>query len=79
MPNGSAYNPQLEVNMKYRIALHKSEEGYSVSVPGLAGCWSQGATEQEALDNIRDAIREYLSVVEEQLQGEEFRDIEVTV
>jgi predicted RNase H-like HicB family nuclease len=65
--------------MKYRIALHKSEEGYSVSVPGLAGCWSQGATEQEALDNIRDAIREYLSVVEEQLQGEEFREIEVTV
>ena len=65
--------------MKYRIALHKSEEGYSVSVPGLAGCWSQGGTEQEALDNIRDAIREYLSVVEEQLQGEEFREIEVTV
>ena len=65
--------------MKYRIALHKSEEGYSVSVPGLAGCWSQGTTEQEALDNIRDAIREYLSVVEEQLQGEEFREIEVSV
>ncbi len=34
--------------MKYRIALHKSEEGCSVSVPGLPGCWSQGATEQEA-------------------------------
>ena len=52
--------------MKYRIALHKSEEGYSVSVPGLPGCWSQGATEQEAMENIRDAIREYLSVVDEQ-------------
>lgn len=61
--------------MKYRIALHKSEEGYSVSVPGLAGCWSQGTTEQEALDN----IREYVSVVEEQLQGEELREIEVSV
>ena len=35
--------------MKYRIALHKSEEGYSVSVPGLPGCWSQGATEDEAM------------------------------
>jgi predicted RNase H-like HicB family nuclease len=35
--------------MKYRIALHNSEEGYSVSVPGLPGCWSQGATEQEQL------------------------------
>lgn len=65
--------------MKYRIALHKSDEGYSVSVPGLPGCWSQGASEQEALDNIRDAIREYLSVVNEQLRGEEVREIEVAV
>ncbi len=51
--------------MKYKIALHQSDEGYSVSVPGLPGCWSQGVTEQEALENIRDAIREYLSVIEE--------------
>ena len=63
--------------MKYRIALHKSEEGYSVSAPGLPGCWSQGTTEQEAMENIRDAIREYLSVVEEQLRGEDIREIEV--
>ena len=63
--------------MKYRIALHKSEEGYSVSVPGLPGCWSQGATEKEALDNIRDAISEYISVVDEQLRGEDVREIEV--
>ena len=65
--------------MKYKIAIHKSDEGYSVSVPGLPGCWSQGATEPEALDNIRDAIREYLAVVEEQLKGEEIRDVEITV
>jgi len=65
--------------MKYRIALHKSEEGFSVSVPGLPGCWSQGATEKEAVENIRDAIREYLSVVEDQLRGENIREIEVTV
>ena len=65
--------------MKYRIALHKSEEGYSVSVPGLPGCWSQGATEQEALENIKDAIREYLAVVNEQLRGEDIREIEVSV
>jgi len=64
--------------MKYRIALHKSKEGYSVSVPGLPGCWSQGTTEQEAVENIRDAIREYLSVVEEQLRGEDVREIEIT-
>ena len=65
--------------MKYRVALHRSEEGFCVWVPGLPGCWSQGGTEQEALDNIRDAIREYLSVIEEQLRGEEVREIEVTV
>lgn len=55
--------------MLYRIALHQSDEGYSVSVPGLPGCWSQGATEAEAVQNIRDAILDYVAVVEEQLRG----------
>ena len=64
--------------MKYRIALHKSEEGFSVSVPGLPGCWSQGTTEQEAVESIREAIREYLLVVDDQLRGKEVREIEVT-
>jgi len=44
-----------------KIALQKTEEGYSVSVPGLPGCWSQGETDEEALANIQDAIREYLA------------------
>lgn len=79
MPELPTYNPRLEVVMKYRIALHKSEEGYSVSVPGLPGCWSQGTTEQEATENIKDAIREYLAVVNEQLRGEDVREIEVAV
>jgi predicted RNase H-like HicB family nuclease len=47
--------------MKYRVSLRKTEEGYSVSCPGLPGCWSQGATEEEALENIRSAIGEYLA------------------
>jgi predicted RNase H-like HicB family nuclease len=63
--------------MKYKIALTKSDEGYSVSVPGLPGCWSQGATESEALENIRDAIREYLAVVDENLKGADVREVEV--
>lgn len=46
--------------MTYRVVLQPSEEGYSVSCPGLPGCWSQGATEAEALENIRSAIQEYL-------------------
>ena len=65
--------------MHYRIAMHRSGEGYSVSVPGLPGCWSQGTTESEAIENIKDAIRDYLAVVDEQLRGEEVRDIEVAV
>ena len=63
--------------MKYKVALHQSEEGFSVWVPGLPGCVSQGATEEEALANIADAIREYLEVVMEQVEGAEIREIEV--
>ena len=51
--------------MRYKVVLRKSEEGYSVSCPGLPGCWSRGASEAEALENIRSAIQEYLGVVEE--------------
>lgn len=65
--------------MKYRIALHRSGEGFSVSVPGLPGCWSQGTTEPEALENIKDAIREYLAVVDEQLRGEDVREVDVAL
>ncbi len=65
--------------MRYRIALHHSDEGVSVSVPGLPGCWSQGETEAEAIENVKDAIREYLSVVDEQLRGEDVREVEVVL
>ena len=50
--------------MKFRVVLIKSDEGYSISCPMLPGCVSQGATEDEALDNIRSAIREWLGVEE---------------
>jgi len=65
--------------MKYKTAIHESDEGYSVSVPGLPGCWSQGNTEAEALDNIKDAIREYLAVVDENLKDADIREVEVGV
>jgi len=65
--------------MKYRIALHQSDEGYSVSVPGLPGCWSQGSTEEEAIDNIKLAITEYLDVVNESLKHMDIREVEVIV
>jgi len=65
--------------MKYKVALKKSEDGYSVSVPGLPGCWSQGETEEEALLSIEDAIREYLEVAGELVEGTEIREIEIAV
>lgn len=63
--------------MKYKTALARTDEGYSVSVPGLPGCWSQGATETEALANIREAIREYLAVRDELVRGADVREVEV--
>ena len=63
--------------MKYKVALHRTDEGISVSVPALPGCWSEGDTEEEALANIRDAIQEYLAALEDRLQGVEVRELEV--
>jgi len=64
--------------MKYKVVLHQSPEGYSISCPGLPGCWSQGSTESEAIDNIRSAIAEYLAAVNETVAGSDVREIEVT-
>ena len=63
--------------MRYKIALTRSDEGVSVSVPGLPGCWSQGANETEALSNIRDAIVDYLAVRDELLSDADVREVEV--
>ena len=63
--------------MKYKIVLQKTDGGYSVSCPGLPGCWSQGATEDEAIDNIKDAIREYLAAVNDSLRGADVREVEI--
>ena len=68
--------------MRYKVFLRKSEEGDSVSCPGLPGCWSQGASEAEALENIRSAIQEYLGVVEELLRDApeiEIRELDIAV
>lgn len=61
----------------YRVVLRQSEEGFSVSCPGLPGCWSQGATEEEALANIRLAIREYVEAAEALSEGGDSRVVEV--
>jgi len=51
--------------MRYKVNLKKTDEGYAVWVPGLPGCWSQGKTKDEALDNIKDAIKAYMETIEE--------------
>ena len=65
--------------MKYKILLRYSDEGYSVSVPGLPGCWSQGNTEEEAIQNITDAIHEYLEAIDDLFPDAEIRTIDVAV
>ena len=65
--------------MTYTVALHRTEEGFAVSCPGLPGCWSEGRTEDEALANIREAIAEYVAVAREQAGADdaERRTVEV--
>jgi len=65
--------------MQYNVVLDASDEGFSVSVPGLPGCHSQGITEQEAISNIIDAIREYNAVALELARQERGREIVVEV
>lgn len=65
--------------MNYKVLLHESGEGFSVSCPGLPGCWSQGATEEEALQNIQDAIAGYLAAVDELVKGQDVREVRVAV
>jgi len=66
------------MSITYPVILKKSEEGYAVGCPALPGCWSQGASEAEALQNIQDAIREYLSVLRDMTREEDTREVEVT-
>jgi predicted RNase H-like HicB family nuclease len=65
--------------MKVKVVLYPSEEGYAISAPSLPGCWSQGATREEALANIADAVREYLEAEVEPPAGAEVQEVEVAV
>jgi predicted RNase H-like HicB family nuclease len=64
--------------MRYIVKLEETDEGYAVWCPGLPGCWSQGATEEEALENIKDAIAVYLETVEELTKNNVTRTVEVS-
>jgi predicted RNase H-like HicB family nuclease len=55
--------------MNYRVVLIESDEGFAVSCPALRGCHSQGATREQALENIKTAIREWLEAEEPEHQS----------
>ena len=56
--------------MKIKVVLELSEEGgFTVYAPSLPGCISEGETEEEALQNIREAIELYLEPVDDDLSG----------
>ena len=65
--------------MKYKTVFNKTDEGYSVHCPALPGCWSQGQTELEATENMKDAIQEYLAAINESFKNADVREIEVAV
>ena len=67
--------------MEYPIVIEQDPEagGYVVSCPTLRGCVSQGETEEEALDNIKDAIRTYLASIEDLKRLKKLRTVDVAV
>ena len=65
--------------MKYRVILIENEEGFSASCPSLRGCHSQGKTRDEALDNIKSAIAEWLEAEKDEKSIFEVTEVEVVV
>ena len=57
--------------MKLKVLIQpEAEGGYSASVPGMQGCYSEGETLQETLDNIREAADLWLEVQSERAERE---------
>jgi len=77
---GIAANDGSKV-MKLRVVLEPSDEGgFTAYVPSLPGCISEGDTEEEALQNIREAIMLYLEPTEDEAPaGESARVVELAL
>ena len=65
--------------MRYLVVIHRSKYGYDIHVPALPGCHSQGETQKEALENIKDAILTYLEMEKEEIKGAMVREVEVAL
>ena len=70
-PNGRLIN--------YTVMIHKSRYGYHVECPALPGCVSQGDSLDEALDNIKDAIRTYLIMIAKQTRKHHTAEVQVSI
>ena len=67
--------------MKLKVILEPSDDGgYTVYVPALPGCLSEGDTKEEALKNIREAIELYLEPVEDDMSfSPDVEEIEIAI
>jgi len=68
--------------MKLKIVLEKGMDGYIVAYcPALKGCVTQGRTEEEAIENIKEAIELYLEADPEdtELPSEDYKVREVAL
>ncbi len=63
--------------MTYQVVLIHSDEGVSMHCPALAGCWSRGQTEAEALERIKEAIQMYLEGIADKTKGADVREVQV--
>ena len=53
--------------MEYSVVVHEAEEGgFWVEVPALPGCYSQGESIDEVLENVKEAIELYLEVLRDE-------------
>ncbi len=63
--------------MRYKVKLNRTTVGYAIWCPALPGCWTLGETEEEALENIKDAIKDYLARIDKVNEHAESRYVEV--
>jgi len=66
--------------MRLKVVLEPSEEGgYTIFVPALRGCISEGDSREEALQNIREAIELYLDLTDEEISVSAEAEVEELV
>ena len=76
----TGHTGRMAAEVVFKVVLRHDDEGYSAECPALPGCWSQGRDEGDALDNIADAIREYLASIDDELSSEDVvREVRIAV